>query len=231
MSNSGNLDPCVQYLEIQTALHVALPRDSISAFVSMVSIAQQADCRWIYRCYYYMPALLDLSTEVLIDILSFLPAADLLSVRWTCHTIRDIVDGTTRLQYILCTHRMGVDDLLPSDFPYSDRFKLLQRHEQSRNALQFNFFTKCFLDFLGHPLCILQYDFQDGYIIYHNISADGMRQYSYSDLCVATQNEELCFVHIRLDNSCVLDQSTVILTFSVDHNLVVVMRFISFQIS
>ena len=176
-----------------------------------------------------MPALLDLSTEVLIDILSFLPAADLLSVRRTCHTICDIVDGTTRLQYILCTHRMGVDDILPPDFPYSDRLKLLQCHEQSRNALQFNMFTKCLLD---RPVSgwILQYTLQGGYLIYSSVT-EGVRQYSYSDLCAATRNEELHFVHIRPDNSCVLDQSTVILTFAVDHNLVIAMRFISFRIS
>lgn len=41
-----------------------------------------------------MRALLYLLTEILIDILSFLPAADLFSVWRTCHTIRDIVDGT-----------------------------------------------------------------------------------------------------------------------------------------
>jgi hypothetical protein len=177
-----------------------------------------------------MSALLDLSTEVLIDILSFLPAADLLSVRRTCHTICDIVDGTACLQYILCTHRMGVDDLLPPDFPYSDRFKLLRHHEQSRNALQFNLFSKCFLDrpFSGW---ILQYNLQGGYLIYSSVTAEGVRQYSYSDLYAATRNEELRFVHIRPDNGCVLDQSTVILTFAVDHNLVIAMRFISFQIS
>ena len=177
-----------------------------------------------------MRRLLDLSTEVLIDILSFLPAADLLSVRGTCHTIRDIVDGTACLQYVLCIHRMGVDDILPPDFPYCDRFKLLKHHEQSRNALQFNLFTKCFLDppFSGW---IVQYILQGGYFIYPSVTAEGVRQYSYSDLCAATRNEELRFVHIRADNSCVLDQTTVTWTFAVDHNLVVVMRFISFHIS
>ena len=177
-----------------------------------------------------MHHLLDLSTEVLIDILSFLPAADLLSVRRTCHTIHDIVDGTTRLQYILCIHRMGVDDILPPNFPYSDRFKLLKHHEQSRNALQFNSFTKCFLDspFSGW---ILQYILQGGYLIYSSVTAEGVTQYSYSDLCAATRDEELRFVNIRPDHSCVLSQSAVLFTFAVDHNLVVVMRFVSLQIS
>jgi hypothetical protein len=118
-----------------------------------------------------MHALLDLSTEVLVDILSFLPATDLFSVQQTCHAIRDIVDGTAYLQYLLRTHIMGIDDLLPSNFPHSDRFKLLRRHEQSWNALQFNLFTKCFID---RPSFINQYIFQGGYLIYDHLTVDGM---------------------------------------------------------
>jgi len=174
-----------------------------------------------------MPALLDLSTELLIDILSFLPAADTFSMRQTCHTIRDIVDGTACLQYILHTDIMGVDDLLPPDFPISDHLQLLRRHEQSRNALQFDLFTKCFVHL---PASMEQCIVQGGYLIYDHLTADGMPQYAYTDLCAATRNEELRWVNIRVDNSCLLSTSRAWLIFAVDHNLVVVMRFVSFQI-
>jgi hypothetical protein len=175
-----------------------------------------------------MRALLDLSTEVLIDILSFLPAADLFSMRQTCHTIRDIVDGTAYLQYILCTDAMGVDDLLPPDFPYADRLKLLRHHEQSRNSLQFNLFTEGFVHLPGHAY-IKQWVLQGGYLIYDHYTADGMRQYGYTDLCAATRNEELRWVYIRLDTNRLLS-SWPRLIFAVDHNLVVAIRFVSFQI-
>ena len=171
-----------------------------------------------------MHALLDLSTEVLIDILSFLPATDLFSVRKTCHTIRDIVNGTARLQYILRTHIMGVDDLLPPDFPYSDRFKLLRGHEQSLNALRFNSFTK---GFMSHPGSINQHIFQGGYLIYDYHIASRTPEYVYTDVYTATRDEELRWVHIEVDDGCLLSRSWTWLTFGVDHNLVVVMRFMS----
>ena len=174
-----------------------------------------------------MHALLDLSTEVLIDILSFLSAADLFSTRQTCHTLHDIVDGTAYLQYILRTDMMGVDDLLPPDFPISDRLQLLRRHEQSRNALQFDLFTKCFVHL---PAYVKQFVLQGGYLIHDHLTADGMPQYAYTDLCAATPNEELHWVYIRVDDSCLLSPSRAWSTFAVDHNLVVVMRFVSFQI-
>jgi hypothetical protein len=74
---------------------------------------------------------LTLSTELLIEILSYLPATDLLSVQRTCRTLRDVVASTSYFRYILRTHITGVDDFLPSDFPYPERLELLQRHEAS----------------------------------------------------------------------------------------------------
>jgi hypothetical protein len=42
-------------------------------------------------------SLLDLYTEVLIEIFTHLPAADMIAVQRTCHTIRDIVAGSAYL--------------------------------------------------------------------------------------------------------------------------------------
>ena len=93
--------------------------------------------------------LLDLSTEVLIEILSYLPVADMLSAQHTCRTIRDIVVGTAYLQYILHAEINGIDDVLPPNFPYSERVELLRRHEQSWNELSLNLFTACVPDLDG----------------------------------------------------------------------------------
>ena len=79
----------------------------------------------------YQPrTLLDLSTELLIEILTDLPVADLLSMQHTCRTMRNIIGGTVYLQYIVRTHINDVDDFLPPEFSYSERLELLRRHEQ-----------------------------------------------------------------------------------------------------
>ena len=91
---------------------------------------------------YTTHTLLDLSKKVLIKILAHLPPVDMISVQRTCRAIRNIVDGTAYLQYILRTQIKSIGDFLPHDFPYSERLALLRRHEQSWSGLQFNFFTK-----------------------------------------------------------------------------------------
>jgi hypothetical protein len=238
----------IEKREIQIAVHVALiapTAPSVSACSSESSqndplprfyrwspyqsykAQEEANYRCVYRRYSSMTALFDLSTEVLIDILSFLPAADLFSMRQTCHTFHDIVDGTAYLQYILRTDIMGVGDLLPPDFPISDRLQLLRCHEQSLNTLRFNLFAKCFVHV---PAYMTQCVLQGGYLIYDHLTAHGTPQYGYTDLCAATRNEELRWVYINVENSCLLSTSRGGLIFAVDHNLVVVMRFVFFQI-
>jgi hypothetical protein len=80
--------------------------------------------------------LFDLSTEVLVEILAYLPAVRLFSVQRTCRTIRDIIAGTTYFQYTMRAFINGVDDLLPPDFPHSERLELLRCHEQSCHVEQ-----------------------------------------------------------------------------------------------
>ena len=88
---------------------------------------------------------LDLSTEVLVEILAYLPVVRLFSVQRTCRTIRDIIAGTIYFRYTMRAYINGVDDHLPPDFPHSERLELLRRHEQSWNNLQVrgNIFTQC----------------------------------------------------------------------------------------
>jgi hypothetical protein len=80
--------------------------------------------------------LLNLSTELLIQILAYLQAVDLFSVQRTCREICHIVADSRYLQYILRTKINGVDDFLPPDFRYPKRLELLRRHEKSWNGLQ-----------------------------------------------------------------------------------------------
>jgi F-box domain len=158
--------------------------------------------------------LLDLSTEVLVEILAYLPAVGLFSVQRTCRTIRDIIAGTTYFQYTMRAYINGVDDLLPLDFPHSERLELLRRHEQSWNNLQVRarIFTQCVTDDVPYTSNFI---LQDGYLIYECLTP-GLQRYGYVDLCSASQDEELSWVHITMDP---LPISTV--TFAVDHDLMV----------
>ncbi len=161
---------------------------------------------------------LNLSTELLIEILSYLPATDLLSVRRTCRTLRDVVASTSYFQYILRTHITGVDDFLPSDFPYPERLELLQRHEQSWNDLNLNLFTEC----VAEISFIDEFFLQGGYLI-HTHFMRLVLAYGYTDLCSAIQGEELDWVHISIDNGLDFILSTT--AFAVDQDLMVAIRF------
>jgi hypothetical protein len=142
----------------------------------------------------------------------------LFSVQRTCRKIRHVVVGTTYLQYILRARINGVDDFLPPGFPYTERLKLLRRHEESWNGLRFNLFAE-FTTSVPQPGC---YTLRDGYLIYEDLSGTALR-YAYTDLCSATRNEDLSWVHITLHNIHLPLPSKVV--FAVDHDLVVAIRF------
>jgi len=168
-------------------------------------------------------ALLDLSTEVLIEILAYLPAADMTAVQRTCRTIRDIVTGTAYLQYTLLANINRVDDLLPPNFPYSKRLELLRCHEQSLRDLQFNLFTEC--HGISSVPDIDSFTLQDGYLIYERRPPGWGRglQYGYTDLCSAERNKELRWVHLTMGESQYPDSTVIV--FAVDHDLVMAVRF------
>ena len=165
----------------------------------------------------------DLSTEVLIEIFAYLPAADMIAVQLTCRTFRDIVAGSAYLQYTLHVEINGVGDLLPPDVPYSERLELLRRHEKSWRDLQFNRFTEsCHIS--GLPMQ-LSFTLQVGYLIYYRFLGWGSGcEYGYTDLCSAERNQELGWVHLTIDPS----YHPLALTkpiFAVDHDLVIGVRF------
>jgi len=163
--------------------------------------------------------LLNLSTEVLIEILSFLQVADIWSVQRTCHTLHDIVAGTAYLQYILRTRINGVYDTLPPNCPYSDRLELLRRHEQSWAGLQLNLLTTCVTS-MPYPD---RFTLQDSYLIYQRLVGSPPR-YGYTNLSSTARNEEAYWVHITIDNGLITRRPSKVI-FAVDHDLVVVIRF------
>jgi len=171
-------------------------------------------------------SLLRLSTEVLIEILGFLPAADMISMQQTCRTIRDIIAGTAYLQYILRADINGVSDFL-LNFSYSEGLELLRRHEQSWHSLHFDRFTKC--DCISESDSdIPHFTLQDGYLIYQYIyPKDGVLQYEYTDLCSAARNEDLRWVHVALcETECIPPfPCRWWVIFAVDHDLLVAVRF------
>src|SRR5260221_11066569 len=172
-------------------------------------------------------SLLDLSTEVLIEILAYLPAADMTAVQRTCRTIRDIVTATAYLQYTLLANINRVDDLLPPDFPYSERLELLRGHEQSLRDLQFNLFAEC--DSISGVRNLDFFTLQGGYLIYQCFLVPGRGrglQYGYTDLCSAERNKELRWVHLTMGESQYPNSAEIVI--AVDHDLVVVVRFCAF---
>ena len=166
-----------------------------------------------------------LPTELLIRLLSFLPALDLLSAQRTNRRLHDVVTDSSYLQYLMRIEINGVDDLLPPDDPIGERLRLLRQHEKSWNGLQYSTFTdKSFTEIPQDRLFILQ----DGYLIYRKLTRFGAPQmrYGYVDLRSTSPNGELRWVQILLPQ--IRFPVPLILEFAVDYNLVVAVRFVSF---
>ena len=163
---------------------------------------------------------LHLSTELLIEILTYLPVVDLLSVQHTCRTMRNIIDGTVYLQYIMRIHINGVNDFSPPEFSYSERLEHLWHHEQSWNTLQVNLLTESITDI---PYTFYGFILQDGYLIYDY--ADREQRYRYTDLSSAARNEGLRWVDITMDGNHLPPGGLVAFKFAVGHDLVITIRY------
>ncbi|KAH9059082.1 hypothetical protein EDB87DRAFT_1685035 [Lactarius vividus] len=159
-----------------------------------------------------------LPTELLVRLLSFLPAIDLLSARLTSRRIHNVITDSSYLQYILRIEINGVDDLLPPDCPIAERLRLLRQHEKSWNCLHYNKFAEdSFTEFTEQRLFIIQ----DGYLIYRKITRRGgaLIQYGYADLSSTSPNGELHWVHIPMQHTPF--PVPLELEFAVDYNLAV----------
>lgn len=164
-----------------------------------------------------------LPTELLVRLLSFLPAIDLLSAQGTSRRIHNVITDSSYLQYILGLQVNGVDDLLPPDCPIAERLSLLRQHEKSWNSLQYNAFTEySFTEITEERLFVLQ----DGYLIYKKLARRGIIRYGYADLYSTSPNGELRWVHIPTQN--IRFPFPLKLEFAVDYNLAVAIRSVSF---
>jgi len=117
----------------------------------------------------------------------------------------------------------GVNDFLPPDFSHSEHLELLQSHEQAWSGLQFNLCTECVINVPFRVGLPNEFTLQDGYLIYELLTSRPSR-YGYADLCSAATDEELCWVHITMDDHHFPDLSTEA-TFAVDRDLMVTIRF------
>jgi hypothetical protein len=165
---------------------------------------------------------LDLPTELLCRILSYLPAIDLCTAQWTCHKINRIITDTVYFRYIFRAYISGVDDLLPPDCPFPERLELLKQYENSWSNLQLNKSDE-------FPISIQapnsHYTLQDGYLIYKaNTGTNLPLKYGYLDLFSVVGNQE-AWVHIPMQDSDT-NMRHLGLTFAVDHDLVILSRFV-----
>ncbi|KAI9444491.1 hypothetical protein H4582DRAFT_1909261 [Lactarius indigo] len=159
-----------------------------------------------------------LPTELLVRLLSYLPAIDLLSAQRTSRRFHNVITDSSYLQYILRIEINGVDDLLPPDCPIAERLRLLRQHEKSWNCLQYNKFAEdSFTEFTEQRLFIIQ----DGYLIYRKVTRRGgaLIRYGYVDLSSASPNRELRWVHIPMQHTPF--PVPLELEFAVDYNLAV----------
>ena len=162
---------------------------------------------------------LDIPTEVLVHILSYLSCDDLCLLQGTCHRVKDIISGTSYLEYLLHTGIGKVDDLLPPDIPFPERVELLKLHEMSWSGLRFNLFSEFSVyDNTRHGDNIARYTLQNGYFIQSDSIPLGQGlKYKYIDLySLSSGVEETNWVPIRLR---VIRPRNIV--FAADHNLVV----------
>ena len=164
---------------------------------------------------------LDLPTELLCRILTYLPAVDLCAAQLTCRQINRIITETVYFQYTLRTYINGVDDFLPPDHPLHERIELLSQYEKSWNNLELNKSAE-------FPINVEApnsnwFTLQDGYLIYKALRESYLpRRYGYLDLSSAIGNNQASWVHIPMEDSDMHNQD---LTFAADHDLVISVRF------
>ena len=166
---------------------------------------------------------LDLPTELLCRILSYLPALDLCAAQLTCCQINRIITDTVYFQYILRTYVNGVDDLLPPDCPLHERIELLKQYEKSWNNLQLNKSAE-------FPINVEApnsdwFTVQDGYLIYKAFNESLPPRYGFLDLSSAIGNEEASWIHIPMEDSD-LPMHDRDITFAADHDLAISVRFV-----
>ena len=163
--------------------------------------------------------LLDIPTELLVRILSYLSCEDLYLLQRTCRRFKDVTSGTPYLEYLLHTGIDNVDDLLPPDVPFPKRVELLKLHERSWSGLRLNLFSEFSIHDNNGQRC--WYTLQNGYLIHSDSITVGQGlKYKYIDLYSLSSREEANWVSIRLRVTRPRN-----IVFAADHNLAVAITF------
>ncbi|KAF8880301.1 hypothetical protein BD779DRAFT_1549491 [Infundibulicybe gibba] len=100
-----------------------------------------------------------LPTEILIRALSFLPGVDLESCKFISRNVRDIIDNSALLRYIIATDLARVEDNPHSNLSISEKYTTLVQRELSWRRFQPDFVQSIDVDY--HPMSEV-YDFTDG---------------------------------------------------------------------
>ena len=193
--------------------------------IQMNTPLQRSDTSFVMTTTSKATSISSLPTELLIRLLSFLPAIDLLSAKRTDRRFHNVVTDSSYLQYLLRIEVNGVDDFLPPESSITERLRLLRQHENSWNRLRYNKFTE--KSFIENPVQRF-YILQDGYLIYRmpvGVGVDVM-PYGYVDLHSTSPNGDLRWVNIEFQQ--MQFPLPVKLEFAVDYNLVVAIRSVSF---
>src|SRR6267154_2435218 len=73
--------------------------------------------------------ILDLPNELLVTIISSLPARNILACKASCHRLRAVIDGSMLLQGRIWSAKHGIQELLPSGLSLSDLITSVKQWE------------------------------------------------------------------------------------------------------
>jgi F-box domain len=103
-------------------------------------------------------SLLDIPSELIGYILSYLSAHDIISCQCTCRTLYYLVCNNTSLRYLVQMERFGVTDDMNPGLSYPERLNLLEKREEAWKMLDFRRSVQITVPF--HSTSI--YDFTGG---------------------------------------------------------------------
>ena len=126
---------------------------------------------------------LNLSAEILIEILAYLPLRDIEACQLTCRKLRNVIAGSSLLQYIIQTFLAGVDDPLVPGVSIVERITTLKTLEARWRDLDIRRRTAQINRGTAWPW--LNYTVHDDYLLAVRVDGEHSDQppgYSYIDL-------------------------------------------------
>jgi hypothetical protein len=126
---------------------------------------------------------LNLSAEVLIEILAHLPSRDIVACKLTCKQLHNVIAHSSRIQYIIQTFLAGVHDPLLPGAPVVERLSALKALEATWRDLDVRQRTSQITQGTAWPW--LNYTVHDDYLLAVRADSDNPNQppgYSYIDL-------------------------------------------------